>query len=263
MFAGFLRTMIIADTHVHVYPCYDAGILLASLTDNLGKLGGKAVKAGFLAERRDCDVFASMRDGKYGPLPPGIKIVSSHEKECMVLDRAGSEPVYLFAGRQIVTSERLEMLGLAVDAAFPDGLTAEDAVRRVQDAGGVPVLAWSPGKWFGRRGEIVGRILQTFKPGELLIGDSSLRPPWWGKPELMIEAERRGFTIVAGSDPLPFSGEESLCGTYAVLIEALFDVAQPVLSVRQALLEGGLKKRIAGMRNGTFKWMLRQFRMMM
>ena len=49
---------IIADTHVHVYPCYDAREIFSSAFSRLKQLGGPdAAKAILLTERFDCHFF--------------------------------------------------------------------------------------------------------------------------------------------------------------------------------------------------------------
>lgn len=250
--------MIIADTHVHIYPCHNPGVALTSLIRNLDAGGGAMAKAGFLAERHDCDSFVALQAGEAGALPAGLAIEPSPEPGCLVVRQAGVPVLYLYAGRQIVTSERLEVLALATESRFAEGLTAEAAIEQVRAAGGIPVLAWSPGKWMFARGKIVKALLKRFKPGELLVGDTSLRPVWWGMPRLLAEARERGFTLVAGSDPLPFGGEEQVCGTYGTLLDGVIDPASPVRSVCEVLRRPAVKTTLVGRRAGVIEAVVRQ-----
>lgn len=250
--------MIIADTHVHIYPCHNPGVALMSLIRNLGAGDQTAVKAAFLAERHDCNSFAALQAGAAGTLPAGLVIEPSPEPGCLVVRQDGAAVLYLYAGRQIVTSERLEVLALATESRFAGGLTAEAAIEKVRADGGIPVLAWSPGKWMFARGKIVRALLERFKPGELLVGDTSLRPVWWGMPRLLAEARERGFTLVAGSDPLPFGGEERLGGTYGTLLDGVIDPAHPVRSMREALRRPAVKTTLVGRRAGVIEAVVRQ-----
>jgi hypothetical protein len=159
------------------------------------------------------------------------------EKNGVILKKNGQKPLYLFAGRQIACAERIEILALTVDTDIPDKLPAIDAVQAVLDEGGVPVMSWAPGKWMFKRRNVVAQILDRFQPGQLLIGDSSLRPAIWKEPLLMQTARKVGFGIVAGSDPLPFPGEERYLGTFGSILDGSFDTNRPVSSVRKMLTE--------------------------
>jgi hypothetical protein len=139
------------------------------------------------------------------------------------------------AGRQVVTSEKLEILALGADVSTSDGLTAEETLDLIRAAAAIPVLSWSPGKWFGRRGRIIRALIASSSPDRFLIGDTGLRPTFWPMPVLMRRARRKGFTLIGGSDPLPLPGEERWVGTYGVAIQADFDTSRPAESLRQLL----------------------------
>lgn len=247
--------MIIADTHLHIYPCYDVAKALAGLFDNMGKIDPEGVKAAFLAERFDCNFFRQLADGKIST--GDISVKKDHGDNVLLLQRNG-ETVWLFAGRQVISVERIEVLALAIDAGFDDGISLEDAVEMISSRGGVPVLPWSPGKWFSGRGRKVKALLDKRQPGQLLVGDTSLRPVLWGKPRLMAYAERKGYSIIAGSDPLPFAGEESVPGSYVSVIESDLDCQQPVSSMRKILLSTENNLTVVGRRNGVCSALRRQ-----
>jgi hypothetical protein len=241
---------LIADTHLHFYPCYDAAAALRHLVDNLGGLSGDAVTIGLLAERRDCNFFAQIAAGA----DLGVfKVQPSSEQDAVSIRLDGEPVLYLLAGRQVVTAERIEVLSLASRLNVAEGLPADETVRSILNAKGIPVLSWAPGKWFFRRGDVIRRLIRQFKPGQVLIGDTSLRPTLWTTPWLMHEAARRGFKILAGSDPLPFAGEEKYMGTYATLIEGAFDAAKPATSVRNLMLSPDFSPVLTGLRCGPIE----------
>jgi len=225
-------TRVVADTHVHLHPCYDLGTALAALCANLAS-DGEGVLAAFLAERADYRIFAALGDGSLAP-GGGVSVQRLPEPGALLLEHEGRE-VYLFGGRQIVTAERIEVLSLAADLDLADGLPAAVVIDAVLAAGGVPVIGWSPGKWSGARGRLVGELLRRAKPGELLLGDTALRPRSSLEPRLMREARRRSLGVIAGTDPLPLPGEERLLGTYATVFEGPFDPGQPLHSARLLL----------------------------
>ena len=255
---------LIADTHVHLYPCYDLDHAFRRLSSNLSRLAAgyntESSLVAVLTERHDCHFFSQLRDGTRRPLSPSITIEASAEPDCVKICWDGTE-FYLFSGRQVITLERIEILALTVNVDIPDGLLANDIVTRIDDEGGLPVLSWAPGKWFAGRGAIVRELFRRAEPGTLLAGDTTLRPVGWATPVLMRAASRQGLRVIAGSDPLPFAGEEHYMGTYASYIDAAFDVDAPVTSLRRTL-SGDRESEQAGRRCQLFPWMLRLWRNM-
>ena len=227
-------SLVVADTHVHLYPCYDTALALASLAANLGRTPA-AAHAAFFAERHDCRAFAALLEGPARPAGGAIEILRLPDPGALLLAAAGAPPVHLFAGRQIVTAERIEVLALLATVAPVDGLPAERVVTAVLEAGGVPVLGWSPGKWWRGRGRLVRALLERFGAEALLLGDTALRPAFSPQPPIMREARRRGAGVLAGSDPLPFPGEERLLGSYASIFAGTIDPSRPVESARRLL----------------------------
>lgn len=191
----------------------------------------------FLTESQGFDCFARLRES--------LDAEIGKELEAIVFNPA--EPVWLFAGRQIVARERVEILALACTEKIPDGLPAGDVVRRVRGAGGVPVLAWAPGKWMFKRAEVVRRLLDEFGQEELLLGDSSLRFIGWPGPGPM-----KKWRTLAGSDPLPFAGEEEQAGRYGIRMQFDFDESRPVSSLRTALLNPQIPIERVGSRNSPW-----------
>lgn len=247
---------IAVDTHVHLYDCYDIDLFFDSAFRNLAEHGG-TVKAVLLAERSDCNHFARLKaEGIAG----NYKFESIRSDCCLKVTGKSGDKMYMFAGRQVVTKERLEILSLLSDAVIEDGHSARDVIMAVKDAGGVPVLTWALGKWmFGRAG-IVQAIIEQYKPGELLIGDSYMRPASCPEPFLMRLARNSGLTILAGTDPLPFSGEEKIAGCYASLLQTDIDFADPTGSLRSFLIAPKPAVRTVGFRGSAFSTVKRWVR---
>jgi hypothetical protein len=210
----------VADTHVHLYPEYDLGLLFHAALRHLRTLAARADDRPvlFLAERADCHAFAALRSGS-ASLPPGLVLRGADEPDRLWIDEREGGSMLLIAGRQVRTRERLEVLCLGADADLADGLALEAAVEGVRAAGGLPVLPWSPGKWSGRRGRDVRALLQRSGPGDLWVGDISMRPHGWPLPRAFRIARARGIGILAGTDPLPAAGEEGVVGRYGIRVE--------------------------------------------
>lgn len=250
---------VVADTHAHLYACYDLPAALGALIRNLHAHAPGAVALAFLAERRECRVFADLQSGPAAKETGAVRVRPAGEPEALLLEGADGKRVYLFAGRQYATAEGIEVAALTVDLALADGLPATDVLRAVRDAGGVPVLPWAPGKWCLRRGRLVRRLIEEAAPGTLCVGDTTLRPRLWPEPRLLRRARQRGLPVLAGSDPLPFAGEERLLGTCVSVAESSFDPARPATSARN-LLRGGATFAAAGRRNGVFEVCTRLWR---
>ncbi len=240
------------DAHVHIYPFHDAALLLRTLHANLLGHTQADATAALLAERHDCDAF----DALAASAPPGLACTLSADGSCLSIETGSRPALLLFAGRQVVTSERLEILALLTRSRIPDGVPARETVSRILAAGGVPVVSWAPGKWFFARGRVVRALLDAFTPGKLLLGDTSLRATLWPTPRLMRAAANRGFHVLCGSDPLPVPGEEGWAGRYATVIEGAFDPAAPTASMRRLLFEGGTP-RPCGRRASALRMVLR------
>lgn len=246
------------DAHVHIYPCYDLRTALDSLRANLAASGSGECCMAFLAERSDCHFFAECRERV--ALLPGARIRVEDKGNVLLMREEGYPDLYFFPGRQITTRERLEILALVTDRSVPDGLPAQEVIARVRENGGVAVVNWAPGKWFFERGKIVENLLAMNRPGTLLVGDTSLRPQGWPMPLLMKRARAMGFGLVAGSDPLPFPGEERVLGSYGMEVAAPFDPADPAVSVRTILSAPGFRPQLIGRRGRPLTTLLRLIR---
>jgi hypothetical protein len=118
-------------------------------------------------------------------------------------------------GRQVVTVEDLELLALNCRMEVADrGYRLGELIDRVREAGGTPVVPWGFGKWSGGRGRVVRELLETRQ--DFLLADNGNRLRGTAEPLLLGEGRRRGMSILAGSDPLPFKAQAGRVGSYGV-----------------------------------------------
>jgi len=227
--------MLLADTHLHLYACYDYDRAFSGLLDRLAAQNPQAICAGFLAERSGCNFYAQIKAGNV--VLQDFSLQSADRRQLVLCRKRDGQQLTLLPGRQIVAAERIEVLALCTDALFADGVPAAGLIRSIREQNGVPVLPWSPGKWFFQRGKVVDQLLRSFTPQDFLIGDVSLRPQGWPLPLLMRKAKRLGCQIISGSDPLPFSSEEEQFGRYASRIISAEQELRPDDSLR-GLLSG-------------------------
>ncbi|MFH1476841.1 MAG: hypothetical protein ABIH24_05055 [Verrucomicrobiota bacterium] len=239
--------LVAADGHVHLYPAYDIKAVFRNLIQNLDRLAGAAgcaepgtmengvYKLAFLTESREHNFFDRLKDRDKITVGNGLEITSEPDPVCVTVGIRGVGRVCLVAGRQIVTRERLEILALAMCAKIPDGLPAGEVIRRVTESGGIPVLAWSPGKWLFARGRLVRHLITGDQGRVLRLGDTTLRPALWPEPRFIQLARERGIMVIPGSDPLPLAGEERYAGTYGFIYQGMFDSARPAASIARML----------------------------
>ncbi|WP_417913638.1 hypothetical protein [Candidatus Electronema sp. JM] len=245
----------LADTHLHLYSCYNLDCAFSGLLDRLAAEDAQIPCFGCLAERAGCNFYAQIQAGKIVLRDFSLQ---SDSRQLILQRTSDGRQLTLLPGRQIVAAERIEVLALCTDALFADGLPAAELIKAIREQNGVPVLPWSPGKWFFQRGKVIDQLLRRFSPQDVLIGDVSLRPQGWPLPLLMRKAKRLGYQIISGSDPLPFSGEEAQFGKFGSRIICAETGLSPDDALR-SLLRGEGDAISIGIRS-TFLELLRRLR---
>jgi hypothetical protein len=259
------RQTLLIDAHVHIYPGYDWEKAVTHLLANLPGAGtpGNPLILGLLAESRTCRFFKDVLATPSAFTGKAVQLSPGPDPQSIAIRMRGVLAGYLIAGRQIVTRERLEILALGVDVSTRDGLTADETLDAIRAAGAIPVLSWSPGKWFGARGKIIRTLITADTPDRFLIGDTGLRPSLWPLPCLMRLAVQKGFTVIGGSDPLPLSDEECWVGTYGITVTADFDPANPTASIGRFLTNRAIPLTPIGRRSPVLdflsRWSRNQF----
>lgn len=263
-----MQETILFDGHVHIYPNLDLSLMIqntlknAIIAQRTSSNRDDAIKMWLLAERHDCSVFDELTR-----LPEinGFTVHKTKEEESLLIKNADTkEPVlYIIAGRQIVSKNNLEICCIGSRYSEKDRtLTETELVREINKSGGVAAINWAPGKWFGGRGKIVKNLFSSFQPSELLVCDTTMRPTFWPTPKLMASANKNGFKVIGGSDPLPFDGEENVIATYASIISGEFDYERPAESLKKMLLDPAAKVTRCGSRSKPVAWFGRQTKIM-
>jgi len=211
--------IIAIDAHVHLHDERDARRTLENASATFRRTTGRAdIAVCLLAERSGFNVFESLR----------AKLVPTRETESLWLDE--SRRLLVLAGRQIVSAEGLEILGLA--SLVPDRLDGRPAREIVSDLlarGALTVLPWGAGKWFGHRGRIVDRLLWETETS-LFLGDNGGRPRFWP-----VRRFGRGVRVLAGSDPLPIPEGSAAIGSFGCLMQGSLPIDAPAAALRRYL----------------------------
>lgn len=235
------------DGHVHCYPRYSLRRLFDSAARNFaearGALGlppGPVTGYLLLAEGDEPSVFTGLEERVGEGRAGGWSLRPTGEEESLVAGREDGARLVVVAGRQIRTSDGLEVLALCSRAEFEAERALEATIRTVGEAGAVPVVPWGFGKWWGRRGRRLRSLLERAEPGTLLLGDNSGRLRGAPRPALFRRAEERGVPVLPGSDPLPFRGEEEKVGSFGAFVRIHPGLERPAAVLREHLL--GLRR---------------------
>jgi hypothetical protein len=239
------------DAHAHIYPFYDVPRLLLAALDRMPRIAPNDLRVLCLAERSDCSFFQSLAQDEI-QLPGDRWRIAAWDPAGGVKIRhlPDHRDLWILAGRQIVSAERIEVCSLFSDEPITDGQPARDIIQAILGAGGLPALDWAPGKWLFGRGQLVRKLVSEFPPSQLILVDTSLRFIGWPAPRLYASARRQGRAVLAGSDPLPFAGEEALAGSYhcSLMLSALDDPSRLVAPLKSALTSGATPIEFGGHR---------------
>jgi len=205
-----MTTTVRLDPHAHLYDSYSTRDWCCAAFSNLG--GGPEVASVVIVVDRDgqdsierlrCEVpsFADWKDiwdGQAGRIE---------------LDEGA---LTVIRGVQYVSNERIEVLGLGVERAAPDRMAASEYLSIITELGGLSCLPWSPGKWLGARGAVVRRLLDATPATILTVGDIAIRSPIGPPSSLLRYARKKGFSVLAGTDPLPRVQDQLLVGAFGI-----------------------------------------------
>ncbi len=255
------------DGHVHLYPIYNLKNAVESGVNNLKfyskKWTSSIIPVWLLVERSDANFFDQIYQSPNRYEYDGATFKQGSDDLTNVVEKHNEPILYIFAGRQLVTKEGLEVLSLVSNLNVPDRhKSINDVIQLVKDSGGIVTLNWAPGKWFFNRGKVIARQIKEKSINQIFIGESTLRHTLWPEPKLVKRARKKGFPIIAGSDPLPFADEEKCIGCFGFLIKGNFDPEKPAQSFRDLMNCNEKDVRIIGKRNDVFTFAKRQYKIM-
>ncbi len=260
---------LLVDAHVHVYDCFDINELLDAALRNFDRaakklgLNNKFTGILLLAETSRDNWFRqlSMLGGQ-----ARWQIEKTPDKTVLqarlLTDNTDTEnSIYIMAGRQIITAEGLELLALATDSTFEDGLSVTSALNAARKQDAVLVLPWAVGKWLGKRGKLLTALLKAEVRSDLCLGDNSGRPVFWRNPLHFQQAKTYGMRLLPGTDSLPFSNEVNRVGSFGFMIRGKLTNAQPSYDLKQLLRNNALKITVYGQLETPLRFIANQVRL--
>ena len=218
--------MIFVDAHVHIYDCFHLPIFFESAFANFQSEAARMGQVDdftailLLTETSKDNWFerlASYASNKTTAETKTIPDWTFHHTDgnCSLCARGSEDQsLFLIAGRQIVTAEKLEVLALATDKKFKDGAPIGQVIQSIRDMGAIPVIPYGFGKWIGRRGKILRDLLKKTEITKLFLGDNGERPKFLPRSSHFKQAEKRGIRVLPGTDPLPFPSECRRAGSF-------------------------------------------------
>ena len=249
--AGFCGTLLV-DAHVHFYDCYDRVEFFEGAFENFRTTGAEL---GLASEPLGCVLFSEAAGDHFfrrlrteaDTAVAGPWTFQRTGEDCsLIATRDGGQRILLFAGRQIATAEDLEVLALAVDRDFPDGVALQPTLDAVLESGAIAVLPWGFGKWSLRRGELMAQIIGSIDPVKVHLGDNGGRPGGFPPPRLFSLARRRNIKILPGTDPLPFASEAGKAGGYGFVLDGELGWDRPAEGLKRLLRAQGTQPRVYG-----------------
>ncbi|MDH3222851.1 MAG: hypothetical protein OEO23_03975 [Gemmatimonadota bacterium] len=214
--------LTLIDGHVHLYDNQEVRTLLD------GAAGS------FRAQGREAGIHSAWWAGCLALVDPsgvdGFGRLGREDVPGWTLERVGDcafeatresddTAMLIIGGRQLRTEAGLEVLAYGLRHPLTDGGSLSDQANKVLKLGAVPVVPWGFGKWLGRRGSEVEGLLRTSLGDRIVLADSFTRPALWKEPAAFRVARAHGVPIVAGTDPLPFPGQEGKAGRYGFLLD--------------------------------------------
>lgn len=237
--------LTLVDAHVHLYGIFDLQIALDAAATNFrneaGNRNGSSPFVGvlLLADPEGADRFSELKAaavtgaGTGSGDAAGWQLHGTADDEALIARRKEDDTaIVVVAGRQIATSEGLEVLALATRRKFPARMAFFDTVEMVLDAGAMVVVPWGFGKWLGRRGRLVQQLVTRAGTRPIFLADSGVRPAFWPRSPLLRSAERLGVGVVAGSDPFPLAWDVDRIGSCGLSFPGMLSVAQPLAMLR-------------------------------
>lgn len=222
-------TRLFVDAHVHIHSCFDIQDFFDAAARNFSHhatMVGTEVQCKFilcLTETFGTNRFAALlkRNGDLVSGKSRWTFRSSGEQYCLLASHPRQGEIAVVAGRQIVTAERLEVLGLGLLDIVEDGLPISEVVQLIADCGAIPVIPWGFGKWLGARRLVLHKLLDSVGDSVLYLGDNSGRPRIMSTPTEFALATSLGMRILPGSDPLPFLSEFDRAGSFGFYVDGV------------------------------------------
>ncbi len=242
-----IQQLLVIDTHVHIHACFNLSTFLESaykncrtqarLHDSDDNFLGVLLMTESSSEHwfQHLQSLAKKSDTATTPSHNNWTFHLTDEEASLYTQAHNGSRLLVVAGRQVITKEKLEVLALITAEAFQEGETVDATIKQIQESGGIPVLPWGFGKWWGARGNIVTDLLNKPSMRQVFLGDNGGRPRILPYPRQFAQAKHIGLRILPGSDPLPFPSEMRKPCSVGVSMKGTINPRTPGADLKQLL----------------------------
>lgn len=263
----------IVDAHVHLRSCFEVIPLLEGACSNFAAMARRFCDSGQFVgvlclsttphERRFSWLLdlLSEKQVQNGALVREMTLVETQESTSFSLVSNAGNILVVVAGRQITSSEGLEVLAVGTCEQFKERERMGELIQDITQAGALPVIPWGVGKWLGERGQLVNELIRSSQLPQFFLGDNANRPVFWPQPSHFRQAEKRGIRNLPGSDPLPFPGEVQRVGSYGFALRGSLDKEKPAHDLKERLHDPSTTICHFGRRERPFRFFYNQIRM--
>ena len=241
--------MILVDAHVHLRSCFEPPVFLdeayrnfVGVSDKYSDNGGTYGVLCLVTSPNDLGFgwltnFLSMDRSQNDNFLPRMSLTATQEEASVCLSLRDGGILVVVAGRQVVSSENLEVLAIGTCEQFESGTPTPRLIKKIVKVGAIPIIPWGAGKWMGKRGRLVDELVESSELPPFFLGDSGNRPAFWPRPTHFRRAEDKGIKILSGSDPLPFPGEAKRVGSFGVALKGSLDAETPAQDLKRKVLD--------------------------
>jgi hypothetical protein len=257
---------MLIDAHTHLYDCFDYINYFDSTLANISRAKDQLALSHqidttahtpaclLLAEPENHYAFKSVLELK--ELDSGRwKFIPCDDGLSLIAQLDGRDELILIEGRQIKTSENLEVLSLCSDKEIPDGHPTAWTLEKAIELGGLPVLPLGVGKWLGSRGRVIDDILRSPLADQLCLGDNAGRLAMGLTPRHFNDAQQRDIWILPGSGALPFKSQATRVGRYGLVLQGAVDRRSPAASIKHLIQAGGKQPVTFGRPDGPINFL--------
>lgn len=255
------RLPILVDAHVHLYAEFDSAQFLNSARHNFDKASrtlSRSQSASGVLMMTDTHKSRGFEHLRTSP-PAGWTAVATDEEVSVRLVPDVGEQIIVIAGRQVVSSEGVEVLALGTTDCGADGLPLRETLKTITATGALALLPWGFGKWLGKRASLLKAVLDdTTAFPTLFVGDSANRPSFWPKPKLLNEADNGGRLSLPGTDPLPLTSDAGRVGRFGFVADVDPGTQHPFTKFKEWATSLHVSPPTFGARDGTAEALRRQ-----
>lgn len=232
--------MVLLDTHVHIYQCFDLQKFFDSAYKNFVTAADKIQPGGSFSAVmvltdwsgknwfKKVSELISLPDSERSRLLGPWNWKHTSEKTSFYFEDSDRNKIFIIAGKKIITAENLEVLAFGLDNSdFKNDLSLIETVSAILQNKSVPLVPWAVGKWLGSRGGVLTQLINEVDPQRYFLCDNGNRPFFWSKPHHFTLFKDKGGRLLSGSDPLHFPSEMGRAGRVGCWIEGDIDREHP------------------------------------